>query len=471
MAALKACKPPGHPLLGHYLPFRDNTLSFFEQAARDYGDVFALRFGPQRMLIVNEPHLVAEIFHDPSRFAKEGRWSRLKPMLGEGLLTNEGDAWRRQRRLLVPTFHKQRLARITHHMAEVAEEACRRWLRAPGGRIHVNREMMTVALEVTVRALFNSSVREDSARITEAFMQLQRHILRRLWSFNPLTGRLPTGRNRHFNKALAVLDETVYRLISEHRQSGQDRGDLLSMMLQVRDEATGQGMTDVQIRDEIMTLILAGHETTANALSWALVLLDQHPTIARRLRDSLHTSLNERAPAFDDLPQLAPVQHVVQESLRLYPPIWLIPRTASRRTQLGPYDVRKGTMVSVLPFLLHRHPAWWDQPERFNPARFAQPDAQRPRYLFMPFGAGPRTCIGQRFAMMEAQIVLATLLQRCHVAIDRPEIHAQPLLSLRPRQTTAVVTPARQASCASPTLGRAASLTSCPEAQTIIERA
>ncbi len=443
--------PHGHPVMGHYIPFRDDALGLFEDIAHQYGDVARIRFGPQQVVVVNTPGLAKELFHDRRRFVKGGIWSRMRPMLGKGLLTNEGTDWQHQRRLMVPAFHAKRLARLTEHMTCAAQEVGRRWDKTPDGQIDVHHDMMELALEVAVRALFSTTVTEDTHAIARAFTELQKHILRRLWSFNPLTGHLPTARNKRFDKALEVLDSVVMRIIAEHRKEGVDHGDLLSMMLQVRDD-NGQGMNDQQVRDEVMTIVLAGHETTANAMSWCWYLLDKHPQIAQKVRAEIHEVLGQRAPTYEDLPRLTYTRDVIRETMRLYPPIWLIPRTTTEDTTLGPYNIAKGTIVMALPYLLHRHPRYWNNPERFEPERWAK-DHDRPRYTFMPFGAGPRMCLGKHFAMMEAQIALTTLLRGRQVKIDADHIPAQPLLSLRPHRgrMTAHVTAQRASNTAQPT--------------------
>lgn len=432
-----AMGPPGHAVFGHFRPFRDRTLAFFEDTARDYGDVVNLRFGPQRVVLINDPRLAEVVFHDQSTFRKEGRWKRLSAMLGQGLLTNEGQSWKHQRRMLSPSFHQKRLSNLAGMMAQTAQSAAERWAteHGEGEPFDINREMMAMALEIVVRALFNTTVRRDQEQINEAFTELQKHLLRRLWSFNPWTGRLPTRRNRRFNRALKVLDDVVLRIIAEHRRGERDKGDLLSMMLQVRDEDTGLGMSDQQIRDEVMTIILAGHETTANALSWSWLMLDRHPEVRDRLRAEALDNLGEdRLPDFEALRQMPYGLQTFKEAMRVYPPIWLIPRHNEQEAVVGRYRIPERTMVMVLPYLLHRHPKYWQDPELFDPDRFAHGlDAGRPRYAYMPFGAGPRTCLGQRFALMEGQIVLSTITRRFNIHVLPRHVEPQPLLSLRPR--------------------------------------
>ncbi len=431
--------PPGHLLFGHYLPFRDRTLDFFVQTARDYGDVVQLRFGPQRVILINDPSMAEEVFHDTANFRKEGRWQRLSPLLGQGLLTNEGEPWMKQRRLLVPTFQHKRLAGLIGMMSEATERAVDRWLTQHGqsGQFDINREMMALALEVVVRSLFSTTLRRDTDQINAAFTEIQKHLLRHLWSFNPWPGKLPTPRNRRFKRALGVLDAVVLRIIAEHRRQGADHGDLLSMMLQTRDEDSGEGMSDRQICDEVMTIILAGHETTANGLSWAWLMLDRHPEVRQRLRDEALGVLGPDRPAtIEDLRRMPYSLQVFKETMRIYPPIWLIPRTNQKSAVVGGWEIPPGSMVMVLPYLLHRHPGWWEDPEVFNPDRFSpdEVDEGRPRYLYMPFGAGPRTCLGHRFAQMEAQVVLSTVARRCRIHVLKDDIEPQPLLSLRPRR-------------------------------------
>lgn len=429
--------PPGEPVLGHGRAFGRDPLGFLERTRREYGDVVPLRFGPNRLVLVNDPHLVEEVLlTQHKRFAKSLAFRRIRPVVGNGLLTSEGDFWLRQRRLAQPAFHRQRIAAYGETMVAYTERLLAAW--TDGSVRDVHQDMMALTLEIVARTLFDADVHDDVAAFGRAVATAFEHFQRRvtsLWVLAPDWFPVPGWRAAH--QAIRQLDHVVYRVIAERRASGRDRGDLLSLLLQAQDE-DGSRMTDRQLRDEAMTLILAGHETTALALSWALYLLSQHPGVETALAAELDGALGGRRPTVADVPRLAYTGQVVAETLRLYPPAWSVGRAALQDVRLGQHVLARGTIALLSQYTLHRHPRWYDDPDAFRPERWAASEAlaQRlPRFAYFPFGGGPRQCIGNQFALMEATLILATIVQRYRLTLDPPDfpVVPHPSITLRPR--------------------------------------
>ncbi len=364
---------------------------------------------------------------------KKGRGlEQIKRLLGEGLLTSEGDFHLRQRRLIQPAFHRQRITAYGAVMTEYAVQTGRRW--RDGETRDVHAEMMRLTLAIVGKTLFGADVEAEAQEIDGALGEIIGlfHLLQLPYSH--LLERLPFPQVRRFRAARARLDATVYRLIAAHRASGEDRGDLLSMLLEARDEDDGGAMSDGQVRDEVMTLFLAGHETTAIALTWTWLLLSQNPA-AEAL---FHAELDElagRTPTADDLPRLAYTRRIVAESMRLYPPAWAIGRRALVDHALGGYVLPAGAILLISPAVTHRDPRFFPDPDRFDPDRWVpEAESARPKFAFVPFGGGARVCIGEQFAWMELVLLLATLGQpwRLHLAPDQV-VDTQPIVTLRPR--------------------------------------
>jgi cytochrome P450 len=358
-------------------------------------------------------------------------------LIGEGLLTSEGEFHLRQRRLAQPAFHRQRGAGYGDAMVAYAERTRARW-RA-GETLDVAHEMMELTLGVVGKTLFDADVAEEAPEIgralTEAFAAFSLAMLPFGEQLQRLTFLPPV---RRFRDAKARLDATIYRLIAEHRadsRGGRDRGDLLSMLMAAQDTEQGTGqMTDRQLRDEAMTIFLAGHETTANALTWTWYLLSGHPEVEARLHAELDAALGGRLPVADDLARLPYARMVLAESMRLYPPAWVIGRRA-----LEPYAVRGATLpartvVLVSQYVVHRDPRWWPEPDRFRPERWAEDAVDRPKVAYFPFGAGTRVCIGEQFAWMEGTLLLATIAQRWRLRlVPGHPVTPQPIVTLRPK--------------------------------------
>ncbi len=363
--------------------------------------------------------------------------SKLKQIIGQGLLTNEGESWVRQRRLAQPVFRHERLQALGVDMTDATLRQLEHWreFAGRGTPFDVASEMMRLTLTIVAQTLLGADVRHEADAVGEAVTAGLEYAVTKMGSYVDWPVQIPLPLHRRFTRARATLDRIVYRIITDRRQSGTDTGDLLSMLLRARDAETGATMTDRQVRDEVMTTFLAGHETTAVALTWTWFLLAAHPDAAHRLQAELASVLGSRTPTAGDLPHLPYTRMVLEESMRLYPPVWGLSRTPIVDVDLGGHRISKGTIIYLSPYLTHRHPAFWDDPDRFDPDRFrSDRSAARPRFAYFPFGAGPRQCIGAGFAMMEARLVLATVAQR--YALDLAPGHPvslDPKITLRPR--------------------------------------
>jgi cytochrome P450 len=418
--------------------FRPNPIDYLLTSYRTFGDVVCTRAVTFRSVLLVHPDHLKHVLQDNARnYVKGIVIAKLKVLIGEGLFTSEGDFWRRQRRLSQPAFHRDHLTGFATAMTETTEAMLDRW--APRARtgmpFDVAAEMSALTLGIVGRALFSRVLDADADEVGQALTAALEIVNER--AIRVLVSPLwwPSATNRRLRRALAVLDRVVYDIIESRRRTGAQPGDLLSMLLLARDEETGAGMTDRQLRDEVMTFLLAGHETTAVALSWAWYLLDRHPAVAERLRAEVAAAIGTRTPTVEDLPRLRYARMVVEESMRLYPPVWGFMRQAIGEDQVGGFRIPKRAVVTISPYVTHRHPAFWEDPERFDPERFAPELVRsRPRYAYLPFSGGPRLCIGNEFALMEAQLVVAMTVQRYRLHVV-PGAHVEPesRLTLRPR--------------------------------------
>ncbi len=431
--------PRGNIVLGSIGDIYRDRLRFVLDVARIYGDVAQYRVAHMRMYQVNHPAGVGRLLHDNHRnYSKDvPAFGTLKLFLGNGLFTSDGDFWRRQRRLAQPAFHRRRVAAFAELMTDATEEMLERWqARATLGQpLEVAQEFMRLTMEVVTRALFSTSVERDIDKIGRAITTLLDDVTFRFtFPFYPPL-RVPTPRNRRFLAARATLDGIVYRIIAERRNQPDEHEDLLALLMEARDEQTGEGMSDRQLRDEVVTLFLAGHETTATALTWASYLLSTHVAVARRLYAEVDETLKGRVPTASDLPNLTYTRMVIDETLRLYPPAWITNRRAIGDDTVCGYRIPADATVSISPYVTHRDPRLWENPESFDPDRFApERSVGRPHYAYFPFGGGPRQCIGKGFALMESTLVLALLAQRheLHLVPGR-RVEVQALATLRPR--------------------------------------
>jgi cytochrome P450 len=418
--------------LRELLHFRQNPLDFVAEAGRRGIDIRCFRFGNRRFFQVNHPDLIRDVLvtHDWN-FVKGEALHASRPVLGDGLLTSEGELHRRQRRLVQPAFHSERLTGYGATMVECAKATSDLWL--DGAQIAIDREMMRLTLDIVGRTLFSADLRNDAAGVGASLTQALGLFLK---LNHPVTRMISPLRKRMEDKGRRVRHEievVLRRVVEEHR-SNPDSNDMLSMMMHFRDANTGY-MSDELLLDESLTLFLAGHETTANALTWTWHLLGQHPHIERRLHAELDRVLTGQPPTPADLSLLVYTGCVFRESLRLYPPAWVIGRGAVTDYRLGDIEVPAGSTLLLSPYATHRDTRFWDRPEEFIPERWLEePAGQRPKFAFYPFGAGSRVCIGEHFAMMEGILLLAVLAQRWKLhPVPGQRIEMWPQITLRPR--------------------------------------
>lgn len=426
--------PKGLPLVGQLLRLRRDPIGFLQGSARRYGDVAHFTIASQHVFLLNRPEYIQDVLVTHHRHFVKGRGlERAKDFLGEGLLTSEGEFHRRQRRLVQPAFHRQRVAAYGAVMAQYAARTSADW--QDGATVDVAQEMMRLTLAIVAKTLFDADVEAEATAIGAAITTLMERWPRLMSPLYPLLKRLPLPSNRRLAQAGARLDGTIRQMINERRASGEDRGDLLSMLLLAQDEEGGGGMTDKQVRDEAMTLFLAGHETTANALTWTWYLLSQHPQVEARLHAELDHVLAGRLPPADDVPRLAYARMVFAESMRLYPPAWVVGRRALGAYEIPPYTIPANALLLMSPYVTHRDPRYFPDPTVFDPQRWTPgAQAERPKFSYFPFGGGPRQCVGEAFTWMEGVLLLATIAQRwrLRLAPGHPVV-PHPLVTLRPK--------------------------------------
>jgi cytochrome P450 len=427
--------PKGIPLAGSLFDFARDPLGFLQHVSLTYGDIAHFSAGPGDYYLLSGPEYIHQVLvGKPDKFQKEqidkvvlGR------VLGNGLLLNDGAPWRRQRRLAQPAFHTKRIQAYAEAMVNAANQLIDEW--PDGEQREIGYEMMKVTLQIVARTLFDTEVSGEFVKVHEALQELQDIAVSQIRMGVALPEWLPLPMNSRQRKYRAMLDDIVLRIIRERRASGEDRGDLLSMLLMAQDEDDGSGMSDEQVRDEVMTIFLAGHETTATALTWVWYLLSQHPEAEKRLHDELDRVLGGRAPGLADLPQLKYAEMIVKETMRLYPPAWNFGRQSVEDIEIGGYTIRKGSTVFISPYVMHHHHQYFENPEVFDPERFSpENEARITKFSYIPFGAGPRVCIGNSFAMMEAQLILATIAQRQRLSLlSGQDVALEALVTLRPR--------------------------------------
>jgi cytochrome P450 len=429
-------------VLGHLRGGLTDPLHAFLRWQREAGDVARLRLGGVTAHLLSHPDHIRAVLQERSReFVRpiQGRMN-LARVLGNGLLVSEGAFWLRQRRISQPAFHKRRIDGFGERMIAASTDLAASWeARADRGEsFDVSRDMMRLTLRIVQETLLGAAPSEDADRIGESVAYLLGELNRRFSRVFAPPESWPTRANERFRRHRAVLDEAVHQMIRE-RRGDPGRDDLLSMLLETVDEETGEQMDDVQLRDEVMTIFLAGHETTANALSWTFAMLGRHPHVARELQRELDEVLGGRPPCTDDYPRLVYTKMVLSEAIRLYPPAWIMARAPTTDIELDGYLLPAGGRLFLSPWVTHRHPAFWKDPEGFDPERFRDPKAID-RFAYFPFGGGPRLCIGHAFAMLEGVLVLATLAQRFHLELVAGHVlEPEALVTLRPKHGVRVV--------------------------------
>jgi cytochrome P450 len=440
--------PRANPVLGSALDLRKSQIRTYERVMRTYGDVVRLVVGPPGVrfdlyCVFHPDGVRAVLAGSREGYSKGNRFYRqIAEAFGWGLLTSEGELWQRQRRLVQPLFTRRQIAAYAELMAEEAVAVAERWDRAArdGGTIDANADMVGLALRVVGRAIFGDDVARAGDVLDSAFPVLNRHTFRRAMSPWAPPASWPTPDNRRAARARRALYGEVDELIAKRRHAGAGGDDLLSRLLAARDPDTGEAMDVQQVRDEALIFLLAGHETTSTALTFTLHLLARHPDEQRLVHEELDAVLDDRAPTLDDVPALARTAMAIKESMRLYPPAYALGRLSETENEIGGYSIPAGSFVVVSQFATHRHPQFWDDAEAFHPARFT-PERERERHphAYFPFGGGPRACIGSHFAMLEATIAVAVLLQRFHVHSEQEDV---PLdtegITLRPKGAVAI---------------------------------
>ncbi|HZU27109.1 MAG TPA: cytochrome P450 [Bryobacteraceae bacterium] len=449
--------PRGLPLVGVVPLFRRDPAGFLQGLAREYGAVVHFLLMRRHAFLFTHPDHVREILvNQQANFTKSRILQRSKLLLGEGLLTSEGEAHLRQRRMAQPAFYRERLQSYSEIMSSYALRTRERW--QPGTTLDMQSEMMRLTLSIVARALFGADAEGDAADVGRAMTEVIELFRFMMLPFSEHLDRYPLPHRRRFDRAKAVLDRAVYRIIAERRGALAGRGrpahawtpapqgtDLLGTLLAMRDD-DGSGMTDQQLRDEIMTLFIAGHETTAIALTWTWYLLSRNPECERRLHEEIDSVLRGRTPCFDDLPNLRYTDMVISESLRLYPPAWSVTRMAKDDCEIGGVHVPSGSVCIACQWVTHRDERFFPDPERFDPERWL-PEAResRPRFSYFPFGGGARVCIGERFAWMEMMLAIAAIAQRWRLRQDDARtIDVMPMLTLRPKETVSMITEKRE---------------------------
>jgi len=436
--ATKASRPPGprprYP--GQFIVNLARDMRGMFTRMSEFGDVTQIRIGPQLVVVLNHPDDVKRVLvTEQKNFTKGRALERTKSLLGDGLLTSEGELHLRQRRLMQPAFHRDRIASYATVMSAYAERAQNKW--RDGETFDVHAEMMALTLAVVCKTLFDEDIEEASGIVAEAIDLSLRMFNYTVVPLGILMEWVPVPWVRQLHRARRRMDQLIFRMIADRRKAGTDRGDLLSMLIAAHDDdGDGAGMSDRQLRDELVTIMMAGHETTAVALSWTWYLLSQHPDVEALLHAEVDAALGGCTPTMQDLAQLPYTRMVFAESMRLYPPAWIVERRAIEPFEVRGYTIPAGTLVLMSQYNIHRDARWWYEPERFDPERWRDDDTSgRPKLSYFPFGAGTRMCIGEQFAWMEGILVIATVAQRWRLRHD-PEhaVGMDPLVTLRPKE-------------------------------------
>jgi cytochrome P450 len=433
--------PRGSLLLGSAPAIARDPLAAYQAMASEYGDVVRIRFVFWPTYLLFHPDHVRHVLQEKhTNYSKDlYTYRMLRPVVGNGLVTNDGADWLRQRRLIQPAFHRQRLARVGDLAVSNCEEMLEGWsaFAEEGRPVEVSGEMLRMTLQVAAQALFSVDLHAEDRRVTEAFAAVNEILTDYVHSPLPPFA-VPTRRSLRLRAARATLDRLVERIITTRRREPGDEGDVLSMLLLARDEETGEGMDDQQVRDEVMTLLFAGHETTASALTWACYLLARNPHCQDLARTEA-SGVERQGP--ESLPKLTYTRMVLEETLRLFPPAWSFGRKAIRDDEVGGYGIPAGSLVWVCPYVTHRDPRFWERPETFEPERFRpEPVASRHRLAYFPFASGPRMCIGAHFAMTVAQLTLASITRRYRLRMaSGGGVEPEALITLRPRGGVEVV--------------------------------
>ena len=431
--------PKGEPLIGNARAFVLEPLEYLRRCAQEYGDVMQIHLGTTAIYMVSHPDLIEQVLVTRNKKYRKSRFTqRRKSLFGNGLIFSEGDFWLRQRRLMQPAFHQKRITTYGTVMATLSQRMSENW--HDGQELSINEEMMQLSLEIVTKTLFNSETAGDVHRIGKVLDVLIEQVSAAAVRPVQYPDWVPTRGNRQYTAALSELNKIIRQIISEQRQKASDGDDLLSTLLQMQDE-DGSRMTDKQLRDEVVNLYIAGHETVAMALSYTWQLLAEHPESEEKLAHELERVLEGKLPTIEDLSRLSYTEQVINEALRLYPPVWGIFRDCQEADELGGYAIKPGAVVLLSSWVVHHDARFYDEPEAFQPERWEKEPAQhRPRYAYFPFGGGQRLCIGNVFALVEARLILATLAQKWRFTLvaDKP-FELVPSITIRPKYGIQVV--------------------------------
>ncbi len=428
-----------HWLFGSGYLLREDTFGTIRQFINKYGDIFSLSLPLNKVVIVSNPEYARYVLLDNNKnYRKSLAYDILKMLLGNGLLTSEGDFWKKQRKLIQPAFHKRKLESMAAMMVERAQHTVEKFTKyaETGGYVDVAPEMTALTLDVISKAIFSSGVEEKAALVGRQITLLNEYAIEKLNQPFRLPALFPTPFNIRERKAIEILDKVIYEIIDKRRKEGISKDDLLSMLIDARDEETGEAMDNKQLRDEVMTIFIAGNETSSNALAWTLYLLSQNPEAQQKMVAEIDEKLNAGMQlSFNNINDFHYVKMVIEEAMRIYPPAWSVGRRNIEDDEIGGYHIAKNTNVLVPIMFFHHSEKYWDEPEKFRPERFSHEKRnQIDRYVYFPFGGGPRLCIGNNFALMEMQIILILFYRNLHFAVKegfKPE--PDPLITLRPK--------------------------------------
>lgn len=413
-------RPPltkGFPIIGSLPTIINHQTNYLFNAWHKYGDIYELDLGLVRIVMLNHPDYAQHILRDNVRnYAKGGEmWASVRDVIGDGLVTSEGAYWRRQRRMIQPHFHRQHLASLVDLMVEAIDDGMSEWddLAESGEPFDISQAYANITMKVIVRSMFGNTLDSNDAEQMGKAMGFALDYMIKNMVFGKLPDWVPVPGRKTYKDMMERSNKFLYGMIAQRRQSGDFGNDLLSMFLNLVDDETGEPLTDQEIRDEAATIFLAGYETTSIAMTWATYMLTQHTHVANRLAVQVHDVLNQRTPTFTDLIQLTYPRMVMEEAMRLYSPVFWLPRTAVEDDVIDGFHIKAGQMVAAVPLTIHRHPDFWEAPNEFDPENFA-PDNIKHRHpmAWMPFGGGQRLCVGKDFAMMEGTLILSRLMQR-----------------------------------------------------------
>jgi cytochrome P450 len=432
---LTAPGPKGNMLFRRDVDLRNGTHLFIQQMGEKYGNISRAQMGPHHFVFLSNPDYVEHMFLNRDVYVKVKEGSNLRYLLGNGLLTSDGDFWLKQRRLIQPLFHKQRLTGFVQKIADAIDAMTNNWEKAGTQQLNFYREMNRATLDIVGRTLLGADLKSDFGRVNEALTAVFEAINRRRATFVRIPRWLPLPSQIRLNRNRAVLENTIKEIIENRRKDTHKFDDLLSMLMEVEDADTAERMSDKQLRDEVLTIFLAGHETTANAMAFTFYLLAKHPDVKQKVQQEVSAVLNSGPLTYELLNKLEYTTLVIKESMRLYPPAWVTIREACKEDVIGGYQIRHKDKIVVSPYAMQRSAKYWQEPEKFDPLRFTPEKAKHiPRFAYFPFGGGARLCIGNNFAMMEMQLILALVCSKYDFSLPEDfKLEIRPFITIRPK--------------------------------------